>query len=514
MGSVAIQDVRALRRALAEARGRQKINLLLEAPDPVALVRAIPPEELYLALLDVGPEDAAEVVALASPEQFRHFIDLSAWPRSDAGPNPSAIIRWLRIAREGAGGRHQARLRAQLAGLDVELLALVLRRELTVHELSDDVQPDPANPNLAWYTPDRRFLLEFASERDYEELRQVIDDLYAQEPFGAGRLLESVRWEVPTELEETARRWRQGRLRDLGVPELDEALAFYARPATAVRASGAAPAPAAGAASGGAAGAASGGAAVALTVPSRPLLDETLQRLQGPDLDVAEEAIVYAANAALVANRTPLDDSLEVRDQLDAARATLSLGLELLSSGDPERAAEILVDRPIREIFQTAMGEAYRLQARARKLAASLRLPQAQTATVLDEPLETVLQALSRQRPLLHEPGKRRPRAFGSRADVLQAERFLDEAQEVADLLRRLELSPARLGPLAEEAGLGPAVVKASAAVTALVECKLRNEPFSLKPLLDEERQRPQGFDDLARQLVPGPPSLRAALKL
>src|SRR6516162_9837657 len=102
MSSVAIQDVRAVRRALVEARGRRKTDLLLDAPDPLALVRAIPPEELYLALLDVGPEDAAEVVALASPEQFRHFVDLSAWPRSDEGPHPGQVVRWLRIAREGA----------------------------------------------------------------------------------------------------------------------------------------------------------------------------------------------------------------------------------------------------------------------------------------------------------------------------------------------------------------------------------------------------------------------------
>ena len=157
--SVAIQDLRAVRRALAEARGIKKMDLLLESADPLATVRAIPPQELYLALLEVGPEDAAEVVALASAEQFRHFIDLSAWPRSDEGPREGEVIRWLRIAREGAAGRHLGRIRGQIRGLDIELLALVLRRELTVHELSEDNQPDPANPNLAYYTSDRRFLL-------------------------------------------------------------------------------------------------------------------------------------------------------------------------------------------------------------------------------------------------------------------------------------------------------------------------------------------------------------------
>src|SRR5207248_4815519 len=113
----------------------------------------------------------------------------------------------------------------------IELLALVLRRELRVHDLTEEEPSGPQIPGMAYYTSDRRFLLEFAGSGEYGTLRQLIDDLYAQDPFGAGRLIESVRWEVPTELEESARRWRDGRLRDAGVPALEEAASFYARPA-------------------------------------------------------------------------------------------------------------------------------------------------------------------------------------------------------------------------------------------------------------------------------------------
>ena len=77
-GSSALLDPRAARQALSAARGKEKVDLLLSAPDPEALVQSIPPHELYLAVLEVGPEDATEVVALASPEQFRHFVDLGA----------------------------------------------------------------------------------------------------------------------------------------------------------------------------------------------------------------------------------------------------------------------------------------------------------------------------------------------------------------------------------------------------------------------------------------------------
>ncbi len=480
-------DQRAARRALSEARGKQKLDLLFSAPDPGKLVRSLPPEELYLALLDIGPDDAAEIVAMSTPEQFRHFIDMAAWPGADEGPKPTEVLRWLRLAREGRG-HNDARFRGQLSSLDVELLALVLRREMKVYDLGEDDHARPANPELAWYTPDRRFLLEFTGEAEFSAMRHLIEDLYQRDDATAGRLIEATRWEQPAELEEAARRWRNGRLRDLGVPELEEALAFYARPAEAPKLPET--------------------TSTALTVPKRNLLEAALAQLSGSELEDAEESLVYAANAALVANRVPLDDAAEVREQLAQARATLALGLELLSGGDATRAARVLVETPIRNVFQTAMGEAYRLQTRARTIAASARLPQAESATLLDEPLGDAVDALLKPRPLFAEPGQRRPRAFGSRAEVAGAEVLLDESEAVVELLEALGISPAALGPKAEEAGLGPAAFKASDAIWALVESQIRGEPFSLRALAQEGRLKSPGFvqglDDLFQNAMGG----------
>jgi len=478
----AVLDPRGVRRALQNARGKQKLALILDAPNPEQLVAALPPEELYFTLLDIGPDDAPELVSMASPEQFRHFVDMSAWRGADEGPRTPQVLRWLRLAREG--GADPGKFRQQLWSLDIELLALVLRRELRVHDLTEEEPPPPHNPGMAYYTSDRRFLLEFTGSGEYAAVRQLIEDLYADDPFGAGRLIESIRWEVPTELEESARRWRDGRLRDAGVPELEEAASFYARPA----ARKAQPQEAT--------------SVQALSVPPQPVLEAALDLLGGEELDRAEESVVYAANAALVANRIALDDADEVREELRDARATLSLGLELLSGGDPSRAARTLVDTPIRTVFQTAMGEAYRLQTRARSIAAQARLPQAQTATTLDEPLESVVQALSRQRPMFHEPGQRRPHALASRLEIARVESLLDEAEATIGLLASLGLTPVELGRKAEEAGLGPAVVKGSVALRSLVESQLRGEAFSLRGATDEPRENPPAFAQKLDELL------------
>jgi Family of unknown function (DUF6178) len=463
----------APRRALAAARGKEKLDVLLSAPDPEGLVQSIPDQDLYLAILEIGPDDAAEIVALSSPSQFRHAVDLAAWPGRDAGPEPASVLRWLRLAREGAGHSDRAskRYREKLAGLDPEMLSLTLRRILRVHDLQEESEPQVLETGGTYRTPEGRYLVELLEGTDYAMAKGLLDDLYAEDVLGTTRLLESLRWEVPTELEEAARRWRDGRLRDRGFPDLEEAASFYARPAAAKSA----PSPAAG---------------TALVAPVPNLLERALEQLSGDERERAEEGIVYASNAALVANAVRADDFEEVRDTLADARSTLALGLEILSAGDLHRAARVLAERPVRQIFQAGMGEAYRLQARARRAAAAARLPQAQTATLLDPPLSDAVDALSRMRPEFPDPADwRKRRALGSRTDVGRAEELLAEAEAVAALLGALDLSPAALGPIAEAQGIAPTALRASDAVRALALKELRGG--SELPLRESAGERP-----------------------
>jgi hypothetical protein len=231
------------------------------------------------------------------------------------------------------------------------------------------------------------------------------------------------------------------------------------------------------------------------------LLETALARLTGDDRDRAEEGLVYALNAALVANAVSLDDVEEVRGALGDARATLSLGLELLSSGDVDAAARALAHRPVRDIFQAGLSEPYRLQSRARRIAQSARLPQAQTVTLLNPPLSDAVEALQRKRPMWPDPGSpRRRRALGTRAEVALAEQMLDEAEAVVALLRELGIGPAELGGRAESAGIAPTALRASDAVRALAVQRLRGD--AQLPLGDDAA--PEGLQRTMDELLQG----------
>lgn len=436
------RDDAALDRARAElagARGRRRLEVLLGAPDPEALVQALPADELCFLVRDLGLADSAELVQLASPEQFRTFLDLDAWRGSQ--PDPARALPWLRAARAGAlrSDAAMARWKRQLEALDPELVSLLLLDSLRIHDL--ELEPDPRlEGDRVLRTPEGRYLVEFRAEGlDYLAVRGLVDDLYAEDPFQATRLLESVRWELRSELEESALRWRDARLADLGYPDMQEALSWFAR------------SPAAPAAEPG--------------LPERPpgfflaefrrgtLLDRAAARLDPQAAERAEGQLAAAANAVMVAGAVDPGDMQAVRRAVESARAMVELGLEAVAGADESRAAEALAATPLKRIFQRGFGRVLELGRRAERL---LQGGGAGTreAPLLDPPLGEALSALTGRRPLyfpgLEAPREEwggpaaaasEPRPFLSTAEFAGSAAALDLAEGLAALARALGLA-------------------------------------------------------------------------
>jgi Family of unknown function (DUF6178) len=437
-------DPAALARArgeLAAARGRRRLDLILDAPDPRALVRALPADEVYFTIRDIGLGSAAEIVRLASARQFRTFLDLDAW--RGRTPDPSRILPWLRAAR-GAATRSDleaARWKRKLAALDSELLSLVLVSTLRIHDLEED--PDPRiESDRFMRTPEGKHVVEFAVEgADYLAVRGVVDDLYAEDPFQATRILAATRSELRSELEESALRWRTARLADLGYPDLEEALSWFARPP-------AKPALPAG-------------------EPARPpgfflaqfrrgtLLDRAMEKLLPDERERVELEVIAAANAVMVADAVDVADPDSVRRAVESARAMLELGLEDLGPGGDDRAAAVLSATPLKRVFQHGFGRVLQLRWRAER-AFEAGGAGTREAPLLDPPLGEAMAALARRRPLYFPgieaergdwggaaAGAFEPRPFLSSQDLERTDAALQAAEALAALGRKLALAPA-----------------------------------------------------------------------
>lgn len=385
-----LAELRAARAALAAARGKRRLDIILDADDPQALVRSLPADDLYLTIREIGFGDSAALVPLASAQQFKVFLDLDAWSKD--GFDARKTLRWFRAARSGAhlDPRAAARWAKKLAELDVEVLYLVLRTTVRVHDLEEDEDPEFEHDHFT-RTPEGKFILEFLVDGvEYVAVRGLVDDLYAEDPFKATRLLSAIRWDLPSELEESALRWRTGRLGDLGHPSLDEALSWFARPP---RAHGQPPGP-----PGRPAG------FWLATLPKGTFLERAATALDAVEREALELQLVSAANAMLVADAVDPGDPDRVQAAFDAARATIELGLDKLSGGDEAQATEVLATAPLKRIFQEGFGRTLELRWRAERLTAA-----AGAAEALPSPLREAVEALLARRPR-YFPGLEAPR--------------------------------------------------------------------------------------------------------
>ncbi|HYX93172.1 MAG TPA: DUF6178 family protein [Myxococcaceae bacterium] len=392
-------------RRLAQLPPKQRLDALAEAPNARELVRATPAEELYYAIADVGLADSTEIVQLASPEQFRTFVDLGGWRRHRIDPHE--VLSWLRAAR-AEGGEHFLR---KLRTLDLEVVEFMIRRFVTIHDREEN--PDLNPPGVTMETPEGRYLLEFHVEGpELAALRAMLSDLFAQDAFEAVRLLEAARWEVPSELEETALRFRSARLEDLGFPPLDEAVALFAwvdpqsvrwsrpeRPAGAVlaRAEGA------------------------------NFVDAAVRGLDPDERVGFEFELRSLSNAALVAEIEDPGDLAAVRRVGEMVRDYLSLGLEHLTGGDPSLGADCLREVPTRKVFQVGFSLTLRLAFQVDRLAKQ-PLAMVAGAWLALEPETRVLRALRQKRPMraLDAEGTFQP--FRDSAELDEAQRAVERA--------------------------------------------------------------------------------------
>jgi hypothetical protein len=480
------------RAQLGRGRKLRRADVLLEGPDPARAVRALPGDEFYYVVHELGLRDAGEILALARPEQIQAAFDFALWERDELVPERAG--EWLEALAEAP----YEKIGAWVAGLDVELFALLLRKTARVYDLSLEEAPEEPSGTL-YPTPDGLFVLDVTGVGAGDDeaagdagpttttaraVMRIVDALYRADRDLARRLLVGTRAELDSELEELAYRWRQGRMADLGFADYYEALEVYRElDPTTVRLGESEPGktrvrPLDDREGAEATAAARAPAALVerLTRGDTPFA-RGAQALRGAE-EVAELhfALVALSNRALAADRVTPGDDAAVTATLERLLATLDLAVEFLARGDTAREAEAV--RTVSLLRLHRLGTS--LVGKVRRLATTLRRrgPFAALGRDLVEPDEALaLEAVSRHRPvfagILDEPPAAADRPFRSLADVARATAAVERAAATEALLVGLGVTPADLGPgssLFEDTGLDEAALDAgSLARTVLV---------------------------------------------
>lgn len=400
-----------LRAQLAGPRGYRRIDALLSAEDAPGAIAALAPAEMFELVHEVGFEDAQPLLELATPSQIQGCFDLDGWQKDQLEVAP--LKPWLAALIETGFEK----LGQVWSGLDAELRALILQRQVKVYDVSLGEEPpeDSEIPTMA--TPDRFFMLELSGDDDTQRLiQQLVEDLYRADADLARHTIMAARSEPPAELEEMSYRWRAARLADDGYVDFYEALDLF-KPLDADKVH----------IGEGSQDKIAGDdvrlpVVVAEEVLGRSFLARAIGSIDVPaEAERLETALMVLVNKVLAAGRAKPGQAEVMRRGALYATATLSLGLEVVARGDLGRARDALKTVALSRLFRVGYTVTHKLARLAQALAAR--------SVTAGSPAKELVAGLCSPRPLFSraadEPPAAGMRPFEAQTDLRRAGEIL-----------------------------------------------------------------------------------------
>lgn len=205
---------------LLQVDAHRKAMLLREARNGTVLMAALPIQEAYLMVKTLGADQVPELLALASAEQWTGFFDFECW--SGDRFDPDRTRAWLALLLQA----DDAQVVATLQQMNFELLILVLKKEVAVLAGPETLEDDDARAEANHR--DGGYQLDYRNEDGAKLYGALLDRLFNADPDFCRYLLEAVRAETESLIEESVYQQRAVRLLDLGFPEPFEARRIYA----------------------------------------------------------------------------------------------------------------------------------------------------------------------------------------------------------------------------------------------------------------------------------------------
>ncbi|MGC9109279.1 MAG: DUF6178 family protein [Caldimicrobium sp.] len=418
----------------------KRAKLILYSPYPEGIVRNMPPIELFFTLKASSLDLSVELLSYAKGTQIQFLFDIDCWYKDHL--RADRIASWIILLFEAG----EDKVLEWLTVADWEFLIALMQKFVRIHKRPDEVDLLEAYDYLPPYTLDDVYFVEFKEESLEFYFRRIIELIRETWPETYFALMESLIWELPSDVEERAFRFRNGRLADEGIPDYYIALEVYAdiHPKKLSK----------------------------IEPKYLPEREEEVEELKAPlyliPYDEERELLIYKvlslikdpdtlsriqrelawlATKVILVDHPVIDEIEEVKKGIHKMWCGLNLGLEYLSEGNLEIVKEILKNHYLEEIFRVSRTALREL----RKFALSLLNNKEFNVALLkylDQPYAGYLQGATRRR--LNEIQLFVPANIGTDREYVEFSRISE-----IRMVRRYIEEIGYMAPLLEK-GLGP----------------------------------------------------------
>ncbi len=358
-------------RKFIAASGSKRLDAMLDRQDAPLVIQRTRAEDLHYLVKSIGINDSQEIMLYASIPQLKDFLSIELFQQDRFVPerllfyidylNAISHDKVVKLVRE----------------LDPEGFALLIRKYADVKVIDEDHDPqDEENPLIL--SPDNVFMIVF---RDQEatgqaEVKRVLELLYETDIALGRRVLFMCMYDVPSNIEENLFGMRENHMEEMGFPNYDERLniyewvpagqmrelvraAFRERDKLAMNKDVPFDKPPAG--------------LVFYDSFKETLLYEAISRVQAPGiLRMVLADFQYLVDAVLRARYKDLSVDDAWLDAAITANAFVSVGLDFLTSNNPDMAAFVLEKFYLKDIFRVGFTLWDQVAVRARKVVSAL----------------------------------------------------------------------------------------------------------------------------------------------
>lgn len=448
--------------AVIKARGKEKYRLIINSPLADQLVPQLHPQDIYLTVNELGANDVIELLTLATPEQITLLLDLDCWDRDRL--SPIMTLHWLELILNMG----EAKARQLIRELDAELWALFLRRHMTITrglEAFDDDDADNARRLEGLYD------IQYHDEDAAKVIGALLKLWQEQEQEQYLLIMEMIRGEHLSTLEEDVYQARSDRLRDLGLLPAVEAQSLYAP----VDSDSFQP-----------------GGKNDFELEAEGLSDPSALLQQGEPAQLLAEILsggishatacelLLLLNRKMCADRVDLSSSQQVQEAIQSAYDMLNLALEQLAGTDPAQAQRIFFSTYLIRLFQ--LGNSLLQQ----RINLARQISRGPIYAFLDYPELLFIDSLLQKPPFLYLAADAEKAGEIQPIRTIQDLRLIDQRLEQIVALTRMVhvLFPDGL-PVTED-NQAEAPTLAQIFITATAN-QLLGKPFSCRPLQSEE---------------------------
>ncbi len=414
-------------RILLKTGWKQARELIFEHPEPEAVVRAIPDEDIYLLIKQVGDTDALDIFGLASAEQVQAVFDFDCWDKDHL--SELGTKHWFWILMETEDDFFISRLR----DLDLSLLILFLKRRATVYKFEEIVDDMDAYGPDAFLTPDRRYMLVYEGEELLIAfIHEFTQKIYRLDMDFYYYILEAIYWESLVELEENAYADRGNRMEGRGFPDYYSSIEIFAsvnperyQPRSKMakidkEMSGV------------------GQMRQSHCIELYKGADSFFNRLLAHDFPGRDEAVLEAmaiANMVAVAQRVSFADIEKVKKVVEDSNGYLNIGLEYHCGGDDSQGIEALKSKKLIDVYKIGRSLVTRLGRRAKGLISKASVDgKSKELLMLDSGHQEFVAALINREPI-YVSDSQEEKSFTAIREVEQASIQLDKLSRLVALL-------------------------------------------------------------------------------